>query len=106
MTFYSVHRLLHLPTPYKYIHYVHHSWTSPVSATAAYAHPIEFIFGNVSVLAMGPMVLGVHVTTFWLWVVFSTIETCHSHSGWHLPFLGSNEAHDFHHSAGYDVSCF
>ena len=33
----------------------------------------------------------------WLWSALVTMNTINAHSGYHLPFFPSNEAHDFHH---------
>jgi len=46
-TFYWCHRLLHHPKLYPYIHKKHHEYGITISIAAEYAHPIEFIFGNI-----------------------------------------------------------
>ena len=63
-----------------------------------YAHPIEFLVGNVPVVGAGPMILGSHITIWYLWAALAIVETCLSHSGWQLPFLGGNQVHDYHQS--------
>lgn len=51
---------------------------------------------------LGPLICGSHVTIWIFYTFISTIDTVHGHSGWHLPFLGSSEAHDYHHWQGND----
>ena len=41
--------------------------------------------------------MGSHVATGWLWFSLAVATTLVSHCGYHLPFLPSPEAHDFHH---------
>merc|ERR1712185_409827 len=48
---------------------------------------------------LGPLLCGAHMTTWLLWTAFGTCETSLSHIGYQLPFLGSRQAHDWHHSA-------
>ena len=62
-----------------------------------YAHPLEMLLANLLPLVLGPLVCGSHVATSMLWYVLATFSTTISHCGYHLPFLPSPEAHDFHH---------
>ncbi|XP_035205416.1 fatty acid hydroxylase domain-containing protein 2-like [Stegodyphus dumicola] len=95
--FYYSHRLLHHPRIYKYIHKRHHEWTSPIAITAIYCHPVEHIFSNLVPPLLGPLVLGSHTATSWLWFAIAILSTLNAHSGFHFPFFPSPEAHDFHH---------
>nr|XP_045613309.1 fatty acid hydroxylase domain-containing protein 2-like isoform X2 [Procambarus clarkii] len=95
--FYYSHRLFHHRLLYKHFHKLHHEWQSPIAITAIYAHPLEHILSNMAPVFLGPLVMGSHVATIWLWVSLALLSTLNAHSGYHLPFFPSPEAHDFHH---------
>ena len=107
--FYWTHRLLHWKVIYPYIHKMHHTHGTTVGIAAEYAHPIEFIFGNMLPTAAGPVILGpnVHLLTVFAWYVIRFGETLDGHCGYEfswspfrlIPFSGSAEYHDFHHAA-------
>jgi len=95
--FYYSHWLLHHRSIYKYIHKKHHEWTASVALVAVYAHPVEHVVSNLLPVALGPLILGSHPATIWLWISMALLTTLNSHSGYHFPFMSSPEAHDFHH---------
>ncbi|GMS96234.1 hypothetical protein PENTCL1PPCAC_18409, partial [Pristionchus entomophagus] len=97
--FYYSHRAFHHPRIYKHVHKIHHEWTAPVSITSVYAHPLEHAFSNVLPVMAGPMLMGSHVVLAWTWFTLALFTTTISHSGYHLPFHPSAEAHDHHHVA-------
>lgn len=106
--FYWSHRILHTPFFYKRIHKIHHEFNNPVSISAIYAHPLEYLIGNSVPTTLGFMILGkrCHFSTFMMWLVIRIFETIDGHSGYEfswspyrlLPFSGSSEYHNFHHS--------
>lgn len=97
VAFYYGHLLMHHKSIYKHIHKKHHEWTAAVSFVSLYAHPFEHIVCNLLPPALGPLLLGSHVATIWLWSCLALLSTLNAHSGYHFPFFPSPEAHDFHH---------
>ncbi|XP_055082916.1 fatty acid hydroxylase domain-containing protein 2 isoform X2 [Periophthalmus magnuspinnatus] len=95
--FYYSHRLFHQPSLYKTFHKQHHEWTAPIGIVCIYAHPLEHVISNMLPVAIGPVILGSHISTTCLWYCLALVSTTVSHCGYHLPLLPSPEFHDFHH---------
>ncbi|ELU05380.1 hypothetical protein CAPTEDRAFT_97775, partial [Capitella teleta] len=95
--FYYSHRMLHHPSLYKRFHKKHHEWTAPIGLVSIYATPLEYLVGNSTSVYCGPLLMGSHVTSAWLWYALSFFVTTVHHSGYHLPFTPSPQFHDYHH---------
>jgi sterol desaturase/sphingolipid hydroxylase (fatty acid hydroxylase superfamily) len=85
ITFYYIHRTLHVSYLYKNIHSIHHQWKAPHGFCALYAHMFEFIFCNLLSFMSGPLILSyfsisIPINFYYFWVVIATINTVNAHS--------------------------
>jgi len=102
------HRMLHTPFLYKHIHKIHHQHVVTIGIASQYAHPLEYFFGNLLPVVIGPLILGenMHMVTALGWYGMRVIETVEGHSGYDfpwspfylLPFGTGYGYHAFHHS--------
>ncbi|MEK6546721.1 MAG: sterol desaturase family protein [Bacteroidota bacterium] len=87
--FYWIHRLMHLPLLFKWVHLIHHKSTNP-SPWAAYAfHPIEAIMEN-GIIVIFFFTIPMHVTHVPLFFFFSIVYNIYGHLGWELYPKGFN----------------
>jgi methylsterol monooxygenase/4-alpha-methyl-delta7-sterol-4alpha-methyl oxidase len=108
-TFYWSHRFLHMDFIYPYVHKIHHKYVNTVCIAAEYAHPFEFIFGNVLTTNSGVLLLGkrTHMVTYLMWSILRIAETTDGHCGYEfswspfrlLPMSAGSEFHHYHHLA-------
>lgn len=106
--FYWTHRFLHWDAIYPFIHKQHHAYSLDftISLSSEFAHPLEYLVGNLLPVAMGPTILRCHTLTFVLWVFVRIAESIDAHSGYSFPwaisrltpFASAPEAHEYHHS--------
>lgn len=103
------HRILHTSWFYRNIHKVHHTYVQQVAICATYAHPVEYMFGNLLPVGLPFMILRkrVHFYTYLVYLVFRIIETTNGHSGYEFPWFacfdlvplrGTVGLHEYHHS--------
>jgi plant 4alpha-monomethylsterol monooxygenase len=105
LLYYASHRTLHRPWLYKRIHAWHHRIVTPWAITGNYMHPAELSL-TAAVAMIGPLLVGAHVVTVWLWFVWRQWEAAEGHCGYDFPwspshFLPGNDGarhHDFHHA--------
>ncbi|EAW16917.1 sterol desaturase family protein [Aspergillus fischeri NRRL 181] len=97
VSFYYVHRALHHPSIYAYIHKMHHKYTTPVAFAAEYAHPVEHLLANVLPIMFPLYLKGAHFLTVMAFGVFELWEAAADHSGYDFLKLPPAELHDLHH---------
>ncbi len=103
--YYIFHRTMHRRWWFKHVHGKHHRIYTPWAITGNYMHPFEYVMTG-SIMLLGPILLGSHVVTLWLWVVFRQWEAAEGHCGYafpwsptrFIPLSDSSLHHDFHHS--------
>jgi 4-alpha-methyl-delta7-sterol-4alpha-methyl oxidase len=84
---------------------VHHRIYTPWAITGHYMHPAEFVLTG-SLMILGPLLLGSHLTTIFAWIVVRQWEAAEGHCGYALPWSPSRlipgsegaEHHDLHHA--------
>lgn len=109
--FYLLHYLFHQQFFYNYIHKIHHEIKVTFSLASEYAHPIEFLIGNVFAFNVGNLILKerMHLFTSLLITTITIFRSSETHSGYcfpwspqyilshHLGFLTKPDFHSFHH---------
>ncbi|KAL7026062.1 hypothetical protein ACKWTF_013770 [Chironomus riparius] len=103
-TFYYFHRAFHHKWIYKYFHKQHHKFTAPFALVVQYSHPLEYVICDVIAPGIGLFVTKCDAATALAYSAVVTSMTVIYHCGYHLPFLMSPEAHDYHHAYYYE--CF
>jgi sterol desaturase/sphingolipid hydroxylase (fatty acid hydroxylase superfamily) len=76
--YYWFHRGMHGRWLYKHVHGWHHRIVTPWAITGHYMHPVEYsLTGTVALI--GPLLLGSHVVTLWVWFAFRQWEAAEGH---------------------------
>lgn len=88
--FYIMHRIMHHPSLFKYIHLVHHKSTNP-SPWAAYAfHPLEAIIEQ-GIVVIFYFSLPIHISHLAIFFLFSIVYNVYGHLGYELYPKGFNK---------------
>ncbi len=103
--YYWMHRAMHGRWLYRHVHSWHHRIVTPWAVTGHYMHPLEYVLTG-TVALVGPVLVGAHVVTVWLWFAFRQWEAAEGHSGYDfpwtpthlLPFNDGARHHDWHHA--------
>jgi sterol desaturase/sphingolipid hydroxylase (fatty acid hydroxylase superfamily) len=107
--FYWCHRLLHTKWMYARIHKQHHEYIGSMGIAAEYAHPVEYILGNILPTLFGFILVGkFHPLTLLVWLYLRLQQTYENHSGYSfyntifetlkLSHGSWASHHDYHHS--------
>jgi sterol desaturase/sphingolipid hydroxylase (fatty acid hydroxylase superfamily) len=105
--FYWMHRLMHMPFFFKYIHLVHHKSTNPSPWTAYAFHPFEAVI-EVGIIPLIAFTLPVHLSAIGFFFLFQIAYNVYGHLGFELYPKGFNKhwlgrwintsvAHNLHH---------
>ena len=104
--FYFLHRFMHQNKYiYSRIHKIHHRAHSPIPIDYIYVHPLEWMSGFIGPFIGILLLGGVHIYTFWAYLIIRNLHELDIHSGLKssflnsfMPFSGTNEHHDIHHA--------
>lgn len=105
--FYWIHRLMHRPRLYRYIHLVHHKSTNPSPWTAYAFHPLEAIL-EVGILPLLAFTLPIHREALGWFFLFQIVYNIYGHLGYELyprnfhktwigRYVNTSVAHNLHH---------
>jgi sterol desaturase/sphingolipid hydroxylase (fatty acid hydroxylase superfamily) len=95
--FYLIHRLLHQPMLYKYIHKIHHEYIEPIAPSALYAHPIEHLMGNNFAFILPIIIIRLRYDILLLSICLASVNVVLSHSSYMKYILKDNNDHYIHH---------
>ncbi len=104
--FYWMHRGFHESRwLFKKVHSIHHRIMTPWAISGHYMHPVEFVATSL-VMLIGPLLVGAHVVTLYIWVAWRQWEAAEGHAGYDfpisptrlIPFSDGATHHDFHHA--------
>lgn len=105
--FYFIHRLMHQPFLYRYVHRVHHFSTNPSPWTAYAFHPFEAIL-EAGIIPLIVFILPVSPSAFGLFMLFQFSYNVYGHLGYELfpakftktwigRLVNTGTAHNLHH---------
>ena len=103
--YYWMHRAMHRPWLYRRVHGLHHRVPAPWAIAGHYMHPVEYVL-TAALMLVGPLLLGAHIVTLYVWIAVRQWEASEGHCGYDLPFsplallpfCHGAAHHDFHHS--------
>jgi sterol desaturase/sphingolipid hydroxylase (fatty acid hydroxylase superfamily) len=88
--FYCIHRMMHHPSVFKYVHVVHHQSVNP-SPWAAYAfHPLEAI-AEQGIVILFYFAFPIHITHLAIFFLFSILYNVYGHLGYEIYPSGFNK---------------
>lgn len=105
--FYFMHRAMHHPILFKYVHLIHHKSTNPSPWTAYAFHPLEAIL-ELAILPLIAFTLPAHTSAIIFFFVFQIMYNVYGHLGfevlpkdfntnWFGKWLNTSTAHNLHH---------
>jgi sterol desaturase/sphingolipid hydroxylase (fatty acid hydroxylase superfamily) len=106
--FYWMHRLMHHPSVFKYVHLQHHKTTAPTPWTIYAFQPLEAII-QYSIIYVLVFILPLHPIVLFTLVAYNVIANVGGHCGfeftspkntdhWLMKYLNTVTHHDLHHA--------
>jgi len=95
VTFYVIHRCLHIRVFYYAIHYKHHEFVEPVAVGTSYSHPIEYALTNVLFFYLPCICIGISYNMFLVLLSIGTINSILAHTNDQILFVQND--HAVHH---------
>lgn len=95
ISFFYLHWMLHHPLIYKFIHKKHHQYTTPISISDLYQHPVEYFLLSILPPTLGVIISQSCVATSMIFMAVIVIVPVFEHCGFHLPFSPSPGKKDF-----------
>lgn len=92
--FYNLHYLSHIIF-YSHVHKIHHQWKNTCAISAAYVHPLEYLFVSLPTFILPPIIVGNHWYFTNIWFIFATFNVVIDHSGY--KWFSSSIHHYNHH---------
>ena len=97
--FYLIHRMIHWPPLYKYVHSVHHNNVNPGPFSGLAMHPVEHVLYFSSVLLY--LVIPSNPLHFITQLVLKALGPAQTHSGFDKLVVGEDKTIDTHSYAHY-----
>ena len=105
--FYWMHRLMHQPQLFKYVHLIHHKSTNPSPWTAYAFHPLEAVLES-AIVPLIAFTVPVHISSIGLFFLFQIAYNVYGHLGFELypknfhktwigRWINTSVAHNLHH---------
>ena len=98
VVFYITHRICHVGFLYTSVHKTHHEWVVPCALAASYTTIYEFVFCNLPVFLLPPLIVNINWYGAQAWFIFATAHVINDHSGY--VFLKNSIHHADHHKYG------
>jgi sterol desaturase/sphingolipid hydroxylase (fatty acid hydroxylase superfamily) len=102
--FYAIHRLLHTPLLYHWVHAFHHRFRAPLPYSGACVHPVEFVLAYIVPNLTAAALFNFSFPEYLLFLSLEYIHNVHDHCGYHYPwdpfaylFSQNSQVHDEHH---------
>ena len=89
--FYTIHRILHHHSIYKYIHKIHHKYNETIFLATEYSHSLEYLLGNLIPVVSFMIFSSYSVNLIVLWITISMISVYENHSGYCISINKNNK---------------